>query len=434
MNNKNIIAILSLFIGTGLSAIAVFATTVMIARYTSEEVFGNYSTAFAIITMISPLCGFGIAQYWLKIFGQHGHYGLLWIKKSLLFITISTISIFILLNTWFYITTESKYMFYAYFILSFILFKSVAGEIINSTLQIDGKYLMLSIWQIFQNSFVLIILLVTIFIFNSSLDEYRIALIYLSVVSTSVLMSIFILYNFIIHKKNNINYKKFLLLKKKENLFIVKLLQKSAPFGFAGLFSLIYSQLGIVFIKYLEGAESAAYYTVALTFLSAALLVPLVIYQKFLLPKLHRWAYHDKEKFEKSYYYGNYIMLGLGLLVFSILWFFAPFFINLFFGEKYHSSIYLLQIMSINIPIVYVASSAGSLLVTQSHMKTKVYYMGTAAIITLVLSIPMINYFGTIGAIYTSILSNTYILFIYFYKVKKDVLKNEEAGDIAYDR
>jgi O-antigen/teichoic acid export membrane protein len=196
----------------------------------------------------------------------------------------------------------------------------------------------------------------------------------------------------------------------------------SSTFFLTGLFYLIYYQLGVVFVRHLEGAEASAYYTVAFTFLTAALLVPSVIYQKFLLPKLHRWAYHDKEKFEKSYYYGNYIMLFLGILGFLFLWFFSPYFVNLFFGEKYQNSIHLVQLMAINIPIVYVASSVGSLLVTQEYMKIKVYYMGISALLSLILSVPMIKTYGIEGAIYTNIICNSFILCIYFYKVKKDIL------------
>lgn len=185
---------------------------------------------------------------------------------------------------------------------------------------------------------------------------------------------------------------------------------------------MIYYQLGVVFVRHLEGAEASAYYTVAFTFLSAALLVPSIIYQKFLLPKLHRWAYHDKEKFEKSYYYGNYIMLLLGIFGFLFLWFFSPYFVNLFFGEKYQDSIYLVQLMAINIPIVYVASSAGSLLVTQEYMKIKVYYMGISALLSLILSVPMIKTYGIEGAIYTNIICNSFILIACFYRVRKDLI------------
>jgi len=430
IKNKNIIALLSLFVGTALTAIATLFTTIILAKYTTTEVFGNYSSILVTITTLTPLAGFGIAQYWLKLFGQHGSYGILWIKKSLIFISISTAFVFILLHIWFFLTLNSSYLIFVSTLLSFIIFKFVSTEIINSVLQIEEKYLFLAFWQFFQSSFVLIIVLIIVYFFTTSLNELQIAIIQLSTVFLSIFMSIYIFYKFLKNQKKKINLKKIIQLKKEKNPHIIKIFKESAPFGLAGLFSLIYSQLGVVFVRYIEGPEAAAQYTVAFTFLLAALLIPLVIYQKFLLPKLHRWAYHDKDKFEKSFYYGSVIMFFLGILVFLFLWFFSPYFINLFFGEKYQASIFLLKIMAINIPIVYVASSAGSLLVTQNHMMIKVYYMGASAIIYLILCAPSINYFGTIGAIYTNIICNIFIIIIYFYKVKKDILSRTKKGSL----
>ena len=422
MISKNLIALFSLFVGTALTAVASILTTIVIARNTTTEIFGNYSAILATITTFAPLCGFGIAQYWLKLFGQHSSYGSLWIDNSLKFIIISTSLVFTSLIIWFYFTTETQYLVIVSVLLSLIVFKSFSTELINSVLQINSKYIVLSIWQFLNTFLVLFIILCLVYIFSISLNELKIVYVQLFTVLISLIFSFYILKKFINKQKSLIDIAKIKEFKEKYNMSIYNIFKESAPFGISGLFYLIYYQLGVVFVSHLEGAEASAYYTVAFTFLSAALLVPSVIYQKFLLPKLHRWAYHDKEKFEKSYYYGNYIMLLLGIFGFLFLWFFSPYFVNLFFGEKYQDSIYLVQLMAINIPIVYVASSAGSLLVTEEDMKIKVYYMGISALLSLILGVAKIKPFVIEGAIYTNIICNSFILCIYFYKVKKDIL------------
>lgn len=426
--NKNFTALFSLFFGTALTAIVSIITTIIIARNTSTEVFGNYSAILATIITFSPLCGFGIAQYWLKVFGQHSSYGSLWLNNSLKFIAISTSLVFISLLIWFYFTAETQYLFLVSVLLSFVVFKSVTSEIISSVLQIDSKYIFLSIWQFLQSSLVLIIVIGLVYIFSLSLDELKIVYVQLLTILISLIFGFYILRKFLNKQKSLVDIEKSKEFREKYNISVYNIFKEASPFGIAGLFYLIYYQLGVVFVRHLEGAEASAYYSVAFTFLTAALLVPSVIYQKFLLPKLHKWAYHDKEKFEKSYYYGNYIMLILGISGFLFLWFFSPYFVNLFFGEKYQDSIYLVQLMAINIPIVYLASSAGSLLVTQEYMKIKVFYMGTSALLSLILSVPMIKTFGTEGAIYTNIICNSFILCIYFYKVKKDILTKKSIG------
>nr|WP_281492466.1 oligosaccharide flippase family protein [Wohlfahrtiimonas chitiniclastica] len=419
---KSVIVLLILFIGTALSAIAGFATKIIIARNTTLEVFGNYSTILAIITTLMPLCGFGIQQYWLKIFGQHGAYGIIWIKPSLLFVAISSITIFIILILWFMLTLDSYYIKLSAVILTFIVFNNVGAELLNSTLQLEAKYNWLAIWQLFQSSFLLIGICILLYVFGGKLTELNISIIQ-SLISCVVVLSIIpVISKFIRSQREKIIIDQLITYQKEFSPNVLNIMKEAFPFGVAGLFYLIYYQFGIVFIRQMLGAKEAGFYGVAFTFLSASLIVPGVIYQKFLLPKLHSWAYHDREKFIQSYIYGNYVMLVLGILGLISLWFLAPYIVPLLFGDEYEAAILIVQIMAINIPIVYVASSAGSLLVTQDHMKTKVYYMGAAALMSLILTPILITFFGIYGAIYASIISNMFILSIYYYKVRKSIL------------
>ena len=411
-----------MFIGTALTAVSALLTAVILAKHTTTEVFGNYSSIIATIAILTPMCGFGIAQYWLKIFGQHGDYGVLWIKQSIIFIVASTSVIFLILSAWFSLVSDSNDLVLPSILLAFIIFKSVSTEIINSTLQIEGRYLFLALWQLLQSYMFLMSVAIFIYIFDITLNELTISLIHTPTVILAVIIAFFVLKKFVLTRNGAINQVTAIEISKQEKPNIVNIFKQSAPFGFAGLFSLVYSQIGLVFVSKIIGAEAAAHYSVALTFFLAAMLVPITIYQKYLLPKLHKWAFHDREKFEKSYYIGNKVMLGFGMLVSGFMWIFSSYFVELFFGQKYFDSIYLVQLLAINIPIVYIASNAGSLLVTKNHMKIKVYYMGVAAIVCTFLMGPMILNFGTVGAIYSTTISNVIILLLYYYKVKTAIL------------
>lgn len=427
---KHFLSLFYLFVGTFSSAILAMIVSIFLARHMTLQAYGNYSAMLAIITTLMPLCGFGIAQYWLKIFGEHASYAILWIKKSLEFITLTTLFIFIILVIFFCISLKTNHLIFAGILLSFIVFKNVSSEIITSVFQIENRYLAISIWQFLQNSLVLFLLLTVVFVFKIDLNELTISIIQLIITIIIFSSALYFFTSFIKKQKRKINLKKLLKLKNEQSLKLITIFKEAAPFGFAGLFYSIYYQFGIVFVRYFISSEASAKYSVAFTFLTAALLVPSIIYQKFLLPKLHRWAYHDKEKFIKSFNYGNLLMLTLGILGFLFMWFLSPFFIKLFFGSKYEASIELIKLMSINIPIVYLASSAGSLLVTKNYMKIKVYYMGISALISLSLNYPLIKIFGINGAIYTNIICNSFILIIYFYKVNKDILKRKENHEL----
>lgn len=411
-----------LFVGTGLGALSGFLVQIILARHTSPEIFGNYSAMLATVTTLAPLAGFGIAQFWLKVSGQFGPSAVVYITKSLKFVVVSSIMVFVILVSWFIFTIESPRLKLAGCVLSIFIMKRAASDLINSLLQIQRRYLFMSLWQVFQSAFLLAILLSTIYILRIELDELIIS----SIQAFIAISCIFILTPTLIHFINEQRNQKNQLAKhssiSSKDLQLISIAKDAAPFGVAGLFYLIYYQLGVVFVRHINGAEQAGFYSIASTFLAASLLVPNIIYQKYLLPKLHQWAYHDQVKFLRSYYYGNYIMLVLGVGVMLLLWILAPFLVHTFFGETYISSVSLVRIMSINIPIAYIASSAGSLLVTQNHMRIKVIYMGITAIISLILNIPLIKIFGTSGAIYTNIICNFFILIACMNKINKDFL------------
>src|SRR3546814_7151118 len=59
--------------------------------------------------------------------------------------------------------------------------------------------------------------------------------------------------------------------------------------------------------------EAAGVYNVAFVIMSAVYLIPSVIYQKFLLPKIHIWANHDQETFVKAYEKGRLFMFLTGI-------------------------------------------------------------------------------------------------------------------------
>ena len=414
MYKKQMCYLLSLFFGTFFAMISGFLARVFLARFSSIETFGNYSSVFTVITTFAPLCGFGVAQWWLKISGQYGISGFSYIKKSLKFVVFSTLVIFVFSCLWFLLSLQGS-------LLVMSLFNTVISELVASTLQLQNRYFVLSIWQFMQSSTILIIAILFWLFCNTNFTEINIGAFYL------INSMIFCSAGFFIIKKyfstqTSLCLRNNIAVYGVEKYQTLEIIKEVIPFGIAGLFYLIYYQLGIVFVRYFEGAEAASYYTVAFSFLSVAIAVPGVLYQKFLLPKLHRWAYHDREKFLQSYKYGNYLMIILGVICGLGLWFLAPYFIKWFFGERYLPAIHLVQLMALNIPIVYLASSAGSLLVTRNHMKIKVVYMGISAGISLILNPILIIKFGTDGAIYTNIVCNIFIMFLYFWAVKYRVL------------
>lgn len=415
---KSLFNLIFLFFGAFWGALSVFFIQFILARNVTPDILGNYSAILFLITTLSPLCGFGIPQYLLRIFGQYGYYGQHWVKPALLFVVYSTLIVFgvlILTSIFFYGNAQLKI---AAFVMSFIVLSEVSINIVSTVFQLEEKYKKLAIWQLSQNFLRFVAILVLVYILPFPIDEKNIALCYLLV----TLFIVFAGYSTIWNFKNGRFY---LAGHSKENKFdkkitvnLFNIFKEAIPFGCAGLFYSIYFQLGVVFVRYYVDATTAGYYSVAFVILTAAMVFPGVVYQKFLLPKFHRWAYHDRKRFYQVYCVGNYAMLAIGIVTCSIIWWLSPIIIPLIFGDAYIDSISITQLLSLNIPIVYLASNIGAVLVTGEHMFTKVKFMGITASISLFLNMLLTPRYGVVSVIYISLLCNFILLIMYFCKVK----------------
>jgi O-antigen/teichoic acid export membrane protein len=423
---KNIKNISYLWIGSLLGSGSTFLIYILLARKLSPNEFGIFSSALALLTIFILIGGFGISQFWLKIFGKEGWGAIRWIKPSLQLLFINLLIISILISLWaVYGPHEDIYTKKVLLIMILFVIGQIIIELVGAKFQLEEKYLQLSIWQLLPNIFRLVFILIVILIFEISI--IKIALIYSIISILFIIIGIYLLF---IIKKGNIalvgHVKKNVKEKKKPTL--INTLSESWAFGLAGVFSLIYLQSDIILVKYIIGNKEAAYYNASFIILSAILIFPTIVYQKFLMPKIHRWANNDKDMFYNVYKKGNIIMFTMVLVIMIILLFISEYLIPLVFGENYINAILLTKILAISIPMTFLASSIGSTLVTTTHIRKKVGYMGIVAIINIILNLYLIPIYGSLGAAWATVSSNLLLLILYYIAVNKYVFNKIKKG------
>jgi len=155
--------------------------------------------------------------------------------------------------------------------------------------------------------------------------------------------------------------------------------------------------------------------------MAAVYLFPSVIYQKYLLPKIHRWANHDLPTLHRVYLKGNRLMAVIGLMAMAVVMMLGPYAIPLLFGAAFAPSAAPLLILAFAIPVRFVATSVGAMLVTQDNMRRKVRYMGAVAVINVILNLLLIPYYGVTGAAIATVLSEMLLLLIYWFSVRNFV-------------
>lgn len=411
-----------LSLGSLISSGSAFLIYIILARKIGPESFGVFSSSMAMIKTFLLAAGFGIPQFWLKAFGKEGWNGIRWVKPSLYFVFISLviIAILIFLLTLF-VPKEDNTNFLLLTLIFFIL-GNISVQLVSSKLQLEEKYEVLAIWQLAPNLSRLFIVLFCFYILNLSINEKGVSIIYAIVGVVFVILG---MKQFVLMLNGKISLKGHdkLVITKMSLPSISDVIKETWPFGAANLFAFIYMQSDIIMVKYISGNEAAGFYNISFVIISALLLIPTILFSKYLLPKYHRWANHDKVKFYKTYKKGNIAMILIGSLFMIIILSSASNFIPLVFGDEYKPAINLFKILSLSLPISFLSYSVGATLVTNEHMKMKVKLMFVVAVFNIIFNLLVIPEYGAMGAAISTVISNVLLLILYFYNAQKLVFK-----------
>ncbi len=162
MGKKQAIKAISLlWLGSLSGAGFAFLTQVILARQLGPSEFGVFASALATVTLLAPLAGFGIAQYWLKAFGEEGWGAMRWLPPSFRFIGVSTVLVIAILMGWGLYGPHERSAGWVIVILSGYVLGQVSIELVSSKLQLEEQYINLAAWQLTSHlaRFILVVIL-----------------------------------------------------------------------------------------------------------------------------------------------------------------------------------------------------------------------------------------------------------------------------------
>jgi len=419
-----------LWIGSLFGSGSTFIIYMILARNLGIEQFGIFSSALATINIFSLFASFGVSQSWLKHFGIEGWNALRWLPSSFKLVSILITLVLLILFVWAIFGPNDENTKYVLLVMSSFLISQIIIEFVSVKFQLEEKYYKLALWQLLPNLLRLVLIATIIYVFSLSLNVVEVACIYAFIAIIYILIGIYQLKQMSVkldlkgHGEKLINYI--------STPNIKECFSHSWPFGLASIFAFIYLQSDIVMVKYMSGNKQAGLYNVGFILMTAILIFPTVFYQKFLMSKVHRWANSNKDKFYKSYRWGNLAMLILGIIVAFIVYFLSDFFIPLLFGNRYTSSVFLVKILSFSLPFYFIAYNVGTTLVTNEHMKQKVKLMGLVALINIILNFILIPKYSAYGAAISTVISNAFLLILYYvYAENKIFIYHKRRENVA---
>lgn len=394
-------SIIGLILSAGFAALFSFLLQVIVARYSSVEFYGFFSTFTAFILMSIPLSTFGMGHYLVK------EYSIRERKKEVIeinFIITSLLCSFLgfliilLLIYSFYTDIELFNVFLVCFIVVAYSFHEIFQSYYLGTSQ-RGK---LMLWQPYLNFIRFMIALIFILFFNSfDLN----GLIWIALGSL-----FFILMPIVAFERDNFK----IVIGDIHLNKILSYVKGGFWFAMVGIFYVIYSQINVFYITKMVDIKIAGYFNIGYTFLMMSLLIPNTIYYKYYLPKLHFWAKNDLRALNKFYVIGGIASFTFGCVILLILYMMAEFIIINLYGEKYIDAVDIFKGVILSIPAFYLSIHFGIFSFLGNAQKYKVLVLFLVTIFSVLINYLLILYYGALGAVVGFNFVIVFMSFIYY--------------------
>jgi O-antigen/teichoic acid export membrane protein len=400
-----------LFGGTFGAAVLAMLSQLLLARSLSLVDFGIFSTIAAAVNLASPVAGFGLNWFWVQVFGREGYAAFRWMRGSLRLLAIANVLSAGALITYLAITlrTPLQSRFCIGTVACLMLFGQCAVELLSARFQLEDKLVPLAVWQAVTQLgrffVVATLLLIGVRSLDTVLFGYGALGIGITIIALGRLRDFFSLE---IRLAGHVRPKD--LIKAKEGPDILATAKQCFPFAFITVFYLVYFQSSILLLSVFLGTGTTAVFSASLLCLSAIFLIPNVIFTKFLVAPICRWAEHDARSFESILHVGVATMLAGGIVTMLVVDGAASFVIPLLFGLKYRASIQILVWLSPTIPIRFLQSAYSAMLVSEQNVKRRVKYAGISAGLSLAINLLLLPTLGILGAVIASIASETILL------------------------
>jgi O-antigen/teichoic acid export membrane protein len=396
---RQAVAIISMLgFATVVGTSMVFLAQMLLARKLGPSSYGLFASSLATVTMIGPLAGFGLTQFRLKVYGVEGWAAHRWIKPSLQFMLVTTLLAAGTLVGWALLGAPDDSTRFMLLVLSPVILSMASVDLVANKLRLEDRFARMALWvSLAIPSSRLLVVLMLLLVPRLSVGFVAVGY---GVIALGVALAA--LPHLIVLMRDEMRLTghgpRPAVMPAASNPGMRDLWSQAWAFGVYAALYPIFFQISTILLKYLDGDTQSGMYSIGLAAMTAIYLIPTTIYQKFLLAKLHRWAAHDRPKFWLVYRRGNVGMLLLGLLVGGAVAVSAPWLVPMVFGEAYRGVVPVLLVLAFCPPIRFLSTAIGAALLTEHHMRFRVYAIAVATLVVVAVNALLIPSLAAVGA------------------------------------
>lgn len=392
--------------GRLVTAMAVFLSTIILARNLGSSLFGKYIQIMSYLAIFLVVIDWGMNQIFLR--KAHQKIGRLWPKFFTLRIYLGLMAMAlsitgVLILGWWNRSFSSPIILGVIVgsisILSYGVFLSCLV-----VFQAKSKYDQAVSAQVL-GSVITLVTLMFFFRLSANVSSAGVTLGVLAYVLGSIATAITCLFFLRKHLKRNyfnINFQ-----------FWQELIKTSLPLGGALLLNGIYMKAGVLMLPLFRGSSEVGSYGLAVKFFEFVLTVP-----TFLINSLYPFwlkAAH-KTNWPKTLQKHMLVTLVLGIILGVGFWLIAPWLI--FIKTDFYQSTLLLRELAFLIPLFFMTSPLMWLFIINHKQQDLLWLYGTACILSLIINWWLMPHIGARGAIFGLAVAELTVLVNGWIKIK----------------
>ncbi len=194
-----------------------------------------------------------------------------------------------------------------------------------------------------------------------------------------------------------------------DRTFAMTIVKTAIPFGLAGAFVKIYTNVDVVLLTKFAGASAAGLYSVPYKLTFAFQFIPMA-FTAALFPAMSRAYAEDKTKLGDLLYQALWSLSVIVAPIIAGLVALGPEIVRTIYGNAYAASILPTQWLVFTLIFIFLDFPIGSLLNGSDRQTTQTMLMGIAMAVSLLLNFLLIPAFGVMGAVIASIASHAVLV------------------------
>jgi O-antigen/teichoic acid export membrane protein len=409
-----------LFTGAAASAGLSFLAQFLLTRRLPVTDFGRLAALLAVINFLTPLGSAGVNYFLLRAYGREGHGAARWVRPCMILVASGTaLSCIVLLayaSRW--IAPGAAGRTIMMLACTPILLGQIAIDLASVRFQLEGRFPALSVWQCVTQAgrFAVALWAMTVV---ASLPMVLLGYALVGVVSLGLGSGLLLgLWQGRLRLEGHAERVGGMPVPIACPSWL-EVAPNVMPFALMTMFYVCYFQGPVAVLEWISGGAAAGVYNSAFLVISAISLIPTVIYMRLLMPRICRWAEHERAIFTSAFHVGVPAMALIGTVCMACVLVAAPRLLPVLFGSAYTAGVPALMILALSIPVRFVQTVFSSVFVSERDMLRKSGFLAGSAFVGLTASVCLVPYAGPIGAAIATVLAETVLLVLHIVGVTR---------------